>query len=402
MNNLEALRILYWNCRGALSKEAEFEKLSESFDILFLAETRASSFHDFLVRGFDCLRIGADADNIRGIIALIRNPIIYSPLDLSSMIDNSIEALNMKLSFDNSHLYLIGIYRHPNVPASANFFSSLTTFIHDHDPSILLGDFNAHHPMWGGSRTDAAGRIFGKFIDDHHLVILNPPASPTYISFSPPRSSTIDLTIAFCVSSFCEAQVLSNLHGSDHYPIAVRVNCVVRTSSVFSYKITLTKTQWIEVKGYLRDNFKAILQTINSIHDPISQYNTFQELIAVSYEHLLSPRPLSTSPTARSPFTRKGSPPAPWWTPECSEAIRNRGNALRAFLRNPSQDNYIFYRSVVCQTRKILRRAKRNSWKTFCGSLDFKTPTTEIWRMLKCFRNRRLLPANSNALNKNS
>lgn len=55
---------------------------------------------------------------------------------------------------------------------------------------------------------------------------------------------------------------------------------------------------------------------------------------------------------------------------------------------------------MISQSRKILRRAKRKGWKDFCASLDSKTPTTEIWRMLKRFRNRRLIPANSNSLNK--
>ncbi|KYQ49822.1 hypothetical protein ALC60_11098 [Trachymyrmex zeteki] len=268
MNDLRALRILYWNCRGALGKKAEVEKLSESYDILFLAETCVNYFHDFRVREFDCLRVDANMTDVRGMITLIRNPITYSSLDLSSMINSSLEALGVKLSLNNSYLFLIGVYRHPNVSTSFNSFSSLTSFLNDHDNSILLGDFNAHHPMWGGTRVNTAGRILSKCIDDSHLVILNPPAS--------------------------------------------------------------------------------------------------------------------------------------WWTPECSEAVKTRANALKLFKRDPSFDNYIYYRSVVCQSRKILRRAKHNSWKAFCGSLDCMTPTAEIWRMLKRFRNRRLIPANSTSLNRNS
>ncbi|KYQ54709.1 hypothetical protein ALC60_06414 [Trachymyrmex zeteki] len=130
-----------------------------------------------------------------------------------------------KISFNNSHLFLIGVYRHPNVPASNFAISSLTSFVADHYFSILLGDFNAHYPMWGGTRPNGASRALGKCIDDHHLVVLNPPSSPTYISFSPYYTSTIDLIIASPqISSLCEAHVLPDLHENDHHPLEIRVN----------------------------------------------------------------------------------------------------------------------------------------------------------------------------------
>ncbi|KYQ54063.1 RNA-directed DNA polymerase from mobile element jockey [Trachymyrmex zeteki] len=279
MSNLHSLRIAYWNCRGALGKMGDIEKLAESFDILFLAETCIDPSHDFRVRGFDCLRIDSNLANIRGMMVFIRNPIIYSPLDLSSSLDDSFEALGISLTLDNSRLLLIGAYRHPNVPASAKVVSSITSYLNNDDYSILLGDLNAHHPMWGGSRTNSAGRLLGRCIDDYHLVILNSPSSPTYISFSPPGSSTIDLAIASPrISSLCDAQVLPDLLSSDHYPVEVRINCMVHTSLVFSNKIKLTKSQWDAVVQYLHNNADSISQGISNIDYPVSQYNTFMTL----------------------------------------------------------------------------------------------------------------------------
>ncbi|XP_018406275.1 PREDICTED: RNA-directed DNA polymerase from mobile element jockey-like [Cyphomyrmex costatus] len=86
---------------------------------------------------------------------------------------------------------------------------------------------------------------------------------------------------------------------------------------------------------------------------------------------------------------------------ECTEAVERRREALRIFKRDPTRDNYVFYRSVISQTRKTLRKAKRTSWRKFCGSLDGLTTTVVIWHMLKRFRNRRLDPANSSSQNGN-
>ncbi|KYN22667.1 hypothetical protein ALC57_04928 [Trachymyrmex cornetzi] len=333
MSNSHSLKIAYWNCRSAIGKKGDIEKLAESLDILFLAETCVSSTQDFRVHGFDCLRIDSNLANVRGIMVLIRNPITYSSIDLSSIVDDSFEALGIALTLNNSHLYLIGAYRHPNESTSATAISSLTSFLNNHIRSILLGDLNAHHPMWSGSRTNSAGRVLGRCIDDYSLVVLNPPSSPTHISFSPPSSSTIDLAIASPhISPFCDTFILPDLLGSDHYPIVVRVNCTISTSLVFSYKIKLSKSQYDVVVHYLCNNAQSISHAIKEIDpdDPITQYNIFMNLVSNSYEHF-SPSKPSSSSTTRASFTKKGPPPATWWTPDCSSATKRCSDALKAY-----------------------------------------------------------------------
>ncbi|XP_018403023.1 PREDICTED: uncharacterized protein LOC108779949 [Cyphomyrmex costatus] len=283
-----AIKVVFWNCRGVLRKKDDIEKLAETIDILFLAETCVSSLRDFRVRGFDCLRIDANLAEIRGMLVLIYNLILYSQVDLSNAFDDSFEAL--ELSINNSRLLLIDVYRHPNAPVPANSLSALSPVLDKYEFFILLtiSDFNAHHPMWGGTRTNAAGRVLASCIDNNHLVILNPPSSPTHISFSRPSSSIIDLAIASPrISSLCDTLISSDLLGSDHYPIEVQVNCGIRISSVFSYKIELSKEQRMEVLRFLHHNANSISQKIKDTNpdDPVSQYNDiFMELISESYE----------------------------------------------------------------------------------------------------------------------
>ncbi|XP_018360461.1 PREDICTED: uncharacterized protein LOC108759487 [Trachymyrmex cornetzi] len=281
--------------------------------------------------------------NIRDMV-FIRNPITYSPIDLSAIVDDSLEALGITLNLNNSCLTLIGAYRHPNVPTSAATISSITSFLNSHEPAILLGDMNAHHPMWGGTYTSPTGRLLAQ-----------------------------DLAIASShISPLCDTRILPDLLGSDYHPVEVSVNCLVRTSSVFSCKIKLTKEQWSEVESKLHNMANSISQTIKDINpnDPVSQYNTFMELISTSFEHFSPSKPPPSTKTVRASFTSKGLPPAPWWTPECSSAVKNRSDALKNFKSHPSWDNYVYYRSVVTQTRKTLRKAKRNNWRSFCNSLN--------------------------------
>ncbi|KYN06782.1 hypothetical protein ALC62_02263 [Cyphomyrmex costatus] len=308
MYNLRSIRVAYWNYRGALSKKGGIEKMLEFLDVLFLAETCVGPLHDFRVRV--SLRIDSNQANIRRMIVLIRNPIVFSSVDLSSMIDDSFEVLG--ISFNNSRLFLLGTYRHQNVPASHASISSLSFFLDKHDFSMMLGDFNAHHLMWGGSRTNPAAHMLSKCIDDYHLVILNPPSSPTHVSSSSSSSSTIDLAIASPrISSLCDTRILPDLFGSDHYPVEVQVNCMVRTVAVFSYKIKLSKPQWTEVVHYLHTNAAFISQSIKDIDpdDPVSQHNTFMELVSASYENFSPSKPPPSSISSRASYTHRGPPP---------------------------------------------------------------------------------------------
>ncbi|XP_018300274.1 uncharacterized protein [Mycetomoellerius zeteki] len=161
-----SLRLLYWNCREALGKKAEVDKMAESYDIIFLAETCAGEDRDFCVHGFDCVRTDANSSGKRGMLVLIRNPITYAIIDLISYLDCSIEALAISLSLNNSHLVLVGAYSHPNLLAPRAALSNLISFVGSYDPAILMGDFNAHHPLWGAVRSNTAGRILGEGIVD--------------------------------------------------------------------------------------------------------------------------------------------------------------------------------------------------------------------------------------------
>ena len=64
-------------------------------------------------------------------------------------------------------------------------------------PYILMGDFNTHHPLWGGSHVDRNGRTIESLLKKHDLCLFK---SPTYISPATGTHSALDLTI--CHSSW--------------------------------------------------------------------------------------------------------------------------------------------------------------------------------------------------------
>ena len=88
-------------------------------------------------------------------------------------------------------------------------------------PFMMVGDMNAHNPMWRDSRLDTRGRMIERIMAHNNLVCLN-IEGPTYYRPSDQSSSTIDLTL---ISSniALEYRWMRNKeqHGSDHYPIHI-------------------------------------------------------------------------------------------------------------------------------------------------------------------------------------
>ena len=86
-------------------------------------------------------------------------------------------------------------------------------------PIILMGDFNAHHEMWGNDRTDQRGKVVETRIIQEELNVLNNGAV-THIS-----GTAIDLTI---VSPELEADMqwtaIPTVLSSDHFPVLVSIS----------------------------------------------------------------------------------------------------------------------------------------------------------------------------------
>lgn len=87
-------------------------------------------------------------------------------------------------------------------------------------PFLIIGDVNAHNPLWGGDKKCGRGKIFEEIIDcNNHVSILN-SGSFTHFSIFNGTFSAVDLSI--CSTSILNRMtwnVDDNLYGSDHFSI---------------------------------------------------------------------------------------------------------------------------------------------------------------------------------------
>lgn len=170
---------IYWNCRGALNKKPEIEKMAESHDVIILAETCLIPLHDFRIRGFECFKNDFTKPGMRGLTVLVKNSIVFSILDLTGLLDQSMEAIALRLFTRQGEFAVVGAYRHPNVSTSSRSIRNLFNLISSFKLSLILGDFNPHHSLWGAQTHNVTGNIIADFLDNYNMILLN-PNTPTF------------------------------------------------------------------------------------------------------------------------------------------------------------------------------------------------------------------------------
>lgn len=272
---------------------------------------------------------------------------------------------------------------------------------HGHDVALFIGgDFNRHHPLWGGDTIAHSGRYGGEgsevvdFMHDLELSSLLPRGTITFDSAS--GQSTIDLALA--TSHLVTKQLWCRVHdidyGSDHLPIDTAFALAIPEDSPVPRR-ALKSANWERIRG-------AVLRDVQNggIHHTADIHTYAQSMIDVVNRALDRHAPL----TKPSPYSKR------WWTQDLTALRqdftfwRNRYRAARRagidapHLRSQSERaGQVFARAV--------RQQKKNHW------VDFLDEPTNIWSAAKYLgegngsgfsRIPRLITAQGDSLTQNS
>ena len=369
--------ILQWNCRGLVSHWAE----SKTFFLLLapiiiaLQETwllptdpyNLSLFNYSLYRYDE-----TDGERRHGGAALyINNDFVHDQLTLNT----PLQAVACTVRLNGRQIDICSIYIPPNTDNSTierHLNHLISQFAH---PFLLLGDFNAHSPMWGRhTRTsDGRGDIIEHFLDIHQLVLLN-KGDNTHFSLAHNTESAIDLSI--CSPQICplfEWSVDCDIRHSDHYPIQIKTTFRLDSDTVSSFlpRWNLKRADW--------DRFQDIC---NVDHE---QFNNPEQAITYITDTILSAANTSIPSTTPSPRRKL----VPWWSQEVAQAIARRKRAFRAYLRHRDDASLIMRNKERARCKRIIREAKRSSWQSFVNQFNHHTPLSKIWSLVRSLSGKR-------------
>ena len=232
-------------------------------------------------------------------------------------------------------------------------------------PFLLLGDFNAHNPLWGGNDLDNYGRIVEDILNGNDIVLLN-NGSMTYHNIHTNSSSAIDLSI--CSSDIAvdfDWSVNTYLHGSDHHPIHLKF--CENSPSPSPPKWKQQDADWTKFRqGVCLD------KDFESFPTHIEAYSFFTEKVLASAE-------------AAIPKTggKPRRPAVPWWDKTCTILRKVTRKCYRKFKNSGSRTAKVIYQRALAKQRRYYRRAKRESWIYYINGINSKTSSRLVWRKIK-------------------
>ena len=357
-----AISLLQWNCRGIYRKLYEFkrfvEKLASPPDIIALQETHLVDKYVPKLPGFILIRKDRDVHG-GGICFFIRNDMPFYEIQLTGL--GAIEAQRINLP----GLSVTNVYVPPNASVTSNTLQTLLDCCSTR--SILLGDFNAHHPAWGSPTTNTIGRRLHHVIDTSGLVIVNTETATRFDSTGITAGTLIDLTLASPnIAHLMQAEVTDNLLGSDHFIILISTRWNVRKTSLHIPSWRLRSADW--------EKFSEICTTEITCQPS----DAGQTSLDVFTDKLVE------AATRSIPLTQPSSKTGvPWWNENCDKVVRLKRAAFLRMRRTFHIRDIILFRRRRAEARKTILETKKSYWQKFCNSLNRTSTLSKIWNVVK-------------------
>jgi len=255
----------------------------------------------------------------------------------------------------------------------------LNELIKDDCEQLIVGDFNLHHPHWGGRRCFTRHTAADALLDtvtNARLGLLLEPGTVTREAHN--QSTTIDLAFGSekIQSMIHKCEVRTDLHqGSDHLPIATEL--CLRTTSVQSTARRLWKKMDTEaLNAYLRIHLTAnrSLNDKAAIDDRVAEITrTLQEAIEES-----------------TPWAKPSNRARDFWNQKCSEVVTESRRLRVVWKMQGTLEAWNDYLKYNDHKNKVIRETKRSHFRSQMHELSNEPKS--VWRFAKWARTESQLP----------
>ena len=211
--------IIQWNCRGIRSKAENLKVLCRENNpkVICLQETKLGqndfnagmNYSVYKSPPLICERAKG------GTAIIVSKNVQHEVVNIST----SLQAVAVRVVLDKS-ITVCSLYLPPDLCFNTTDLQNLISQLPS--PFLLLGDFNSHNPLWGGTTLDDKGDIIEDLINSNQISLFN-DGSFTYHDVFNNSYSAIDLSI--CSSSiFLDFtwSVDEFLNGNDHFLIYLK------------------------------------------------------------------------------------------------------------------------------------------------------------------------------------
>lgn len=379
-SNSPGVRILFWNLRSAVNKKAELQKLTEEYDVIVLAETWLNKNSSFEFGQFHTYSLPRADGPGGGLAFIVHNSLQYTLVENINEV-NGAEIGGIKITNLAKPLTIFAVYRPPgNGSLTDSAWKDIVGNTNGHSHCLLVGDFNAHNEAWNCSHTDPDG---ARLLDSFEALSLFLHNHDTYTHFNQSNlsRSNIDLVLSSTdLSSFIETEVFSDSWGSDHFPINIMIDVHRYIYRRETFKIQSKRTDWTQVNSKLDEDYPVFLKYEYDHLAPVEKYHFFMDTITNAVSQ--------ATPKRKTVSAKLHKNPVPWWDDECHRAKRRRQAAFKKWEFSRQEEDRLQYNKLRTEARKIFRHKKRECYRQFASTIDFRHDITYTWNKARIFKNK--------------
>ena len=320
--------------------------------------THLTAAHRFTLRGYELFRHDRADRRKGGIVTLVRNTIPDIEVGRSE-VDGEYLAIRVVVQF--REITVINYYCPPDRDLQLH-----TIPLVNHN-LLITGDFNGHSPSWGYADLNSRGEQIEDWMIENDLILINrPDDQPTHLSRTWKTLSTPDLAIASeDIQKICDREVHTQLGGSDHLPVLLKVTLTEHTTSQkkepsWNYK----KANWLKFQN-LTYMLCRELDTDNSKNINASVQQLTECILQAAKQAI---------PRGRRKDYK------PYWSNRLHDQL---AEARKRFEQLPSPEHTILYNKARAAFDEEKNKEARKSWQEKTGSLNTEKDTQKLWNLTK-------------------
>jgi exonuclease III len=252
---------------------------------------------------------------------------------------------------------------------------------------MLDGDFNLHHPLWGGISLPTQHTLADDLIEaitHSNMELILPQGTVTWRSGN--SMSTLDLTFATSgiAEQVLQCQPCEELDSdSDHIPIITSIETSVPQQAERPAQPQWRKADWMKVRECLEHRLEVFDQdhlndASNFDRRQTSELEALDERVA-QLQMIVQDTVRDTIPLAKpSRWIRTG------WSDECTDSVKRAQQARRKWVAHGSQEAYINYRQAANEKKRQIKRDSMLGWRQAVA--DIMRDPAKMWRLTKWAR----------------
>ena len=259
------LKVLSINAEGLTEAKGEYLGMllkKHDVDVCLVQETHLTSSSSPLKAEIPGYAIVERVDSrAHGVAVYARDPGAVTLIG-----SGSDKAGVQRISIKTRGIYVHNVYKPPKVKWSGPPVHGRVAH-----PSILLGDYNSHHPAWGYKVPDPAGKALQDWVDDNELVLIyDPTGRGTYSRPNCPEQYTPDLTLVTRDAQGNQLavtrEILDDFPRSRHRPTLVTTGSVLASEQrLLLPRWNFRRADWEGYSAYVEENVRSIPSNSESV-----------------------------------------------------------------------------------------------------------------------------------------